>query len=334
MVKAVLAGLLVVALGLMWTDRSTVVDAYRSSEESTPLRLSGVDLDVATTPIEPSPYRRPAAPQTLAVPQPVGLGVGAEPPEVDEPTLSGGEARLLGTVVGPDGPVSGAVVRIERHSDEGVAAMDAITGDDGGWAIAPLAGGRYRVRAWLPGLLTMGRSEVRFVAEDEVATFDFSLWGIDPTPVVELVDGGPLYDGLASPVALVAGWRSVDADGLVVTNPLVGAPITVESTAQVEVLSAQPLLTEASGVALVDLRCVPTPSVDASGPGAAGTLIARLGTIEATFVLPGCQPVPEPDPAPGPADAPTTDDPTTDDPTTDDPTTDDPVTDDEADIDG
>ncbi len=298
MVKAVLAGLLVVALGLMWTNRASVVDAYRSGEETTPLRLGGVDLDVASTAIEPSPYRRPAAPDSSAPAQPVVLGLGAEPPEIDEPTLAGGEARLIGTVVGPDGPVSGAVVRIERHGDQGVATMDAITGDDGGWAIAPLAGGRYRVRAWLPGLLTMGRSEVRFVAEDELATFDFSLWGIDPTPVIELVDGGPLYEGLASPVALVAGWRSVDADGLVVTNPLVGAPITVESTAQVEVLSAQPLLTDASGVALVQLRCVPTPSVDASAPGAGGSLTARLGTIESTFVLPGCRPVPEPDPQP------------------------------------
>ena len=329
LVKALLAGLLVVAIGAMWTNREWVIDAYRVDEAPEPVRLSGVDLDIARTEIEPSPYRLPAAPDTRAIARDTAVGIRpvAQPAVPPSPTLSGGDARLQGTVVGPDGPVPGVIVRVERHTDNGTATLDVAVGDDGEWALGPVAGGRYRVRAWLPGQLTMGRSEVRFVADDQIADFDFSLWGVDPSPRFELVDAGPLYDGLAGTVAVVLGWRSVDLEGLVVTNPVPGAPVSVTATAQVEVLDPQPLLTDASGVAWVRLRCVPTgaalgpasagptgvlgvartqgdqdPATDpGSTAGPAGTLTATSGSTSATFALPGCVPPPPP-PEPDPGD--------------------------------
>ncbi len=326
LVKAIGAGLLVVALAAMWANRAWLVDAYRADEPAASVRLSGVDLAVEVTDLDTTPYRLPMAPDTRDRAEPVVLGAGATPEAavLAPPSLAGGEARLEGVVIGPDGPVAEAVVRVERHTDNGIATMDAITGDDGAWAIAPVAGGRYRLRAWLPGLLTMGRSEVRFVADDEVATFDVSLWGIDPSPVLDLVDGGPLYQGVPGSVAVVVGWRSVDLEGLVVTNPTAGALVTVETTPQVEVLSPQPVATGADGVAWVQVRCLvvagatgtpgpgpaippgpttaaptaPAPAQAQAGP--AGSLTARTGTTEATFALPGCLPIPEPEPEPTP----------------------------------
>ncbi len=323
--KAVLAGLLVLALGAMWTNRGWVLDAYRSDGPVASVRLGGVDLAFQPTPIEPTPYRLPSAPDTRSVARSVAFAPEVARP-VPPPSLGGGEAVLRGTVTGPDGPVPGAVVRIERHTDHGAVSVDTVTGEDGAWAMGPLAGGRYRIRAWFPNLLTMGRSEVRFVADDEVASFDFDLWGIDPSPTFELVDGGPMYEGAAATVAVFLGWRSIDADGLVVTNPLPGAEVTAATTAQVEVLSAQPLVTGADGVAPVVLRCVPTsvaplddpldPAASTVGqvgpegvqaptvPGPGGTLTATSGTTSATFALPGCRPVPPADPDPGSGPAP------------------------------
>ncbi len=343
LVKAALAGLLIVALGAMWTNREWLGDAYRADEPAASVRLSGVDLAFEPTPIEASPYRVPAAPDTRSTARYTPFDAGL-PLAAPAPSLSGGDATLTGVVTGPDGPLAGAVVRLERHTDHGTISLDTTTDEAGSWAVGPLAGGRYRVRAWLPELMTMGRSEVRFVADDEVASFDFALWGVDPAPAFEFVDGGPMYDGLTASVAVVLGWKSIDADGLVVTNPLPGAEVTVETTAQVEVMSQQPIVTNGDGVALVRLRCVPTavaplqtpgqpatqtqptqtqptqtlpaqPAAQAQ-PGPGGSLTARSGQTTATFALPGCLPNPglvlpdhdhdadpDLDPAPGEGDA-------------------------------
>jgi len=311
LVKAALAGLLILALGAMWTNRDWLRDAYRADEPAASIRLSGVDLAFEPTPIEATPYRVPAAPDTRATSRVAPFDAGL-PLAVPAPSLSGGDATFTGVVTGPDGPVAGAIVRLERHTDHGTISLDTTTDEDGAWAVGPLAGGRYRVRAWLPEMMTMGRSEVRFVADDEVASFEFSLWGVDPAPAFEFVDGGPMYDGLPATVAVVLGWKSIDADGLVVTNPLLGAEVTVETTAQVEVTSQQPIVTNGDGVALVRLRCVPTavapletqtqtplalPAVESQPavepqPGPGGSLTARSGATTAMFALPGCLPNP------------------------------------------
>lgn len=313
LVKLALFGVLVVGLGAVWVNRLWVVDAYRTDRAAQPVRLSGVDLAYRATEIEPSPFSIPRAPDTRSSPSPVVLD-GATTPPPATPSLQGGSARLQGTVVGPDGPVEGAVVRIERHTSAGVVGVDVLSDQDGGWQIGPLAGGRYRVRSWVPGLLTMTRSEVRFVADDEVADFAFTLAPADPTPGFEFVHAGPLYDDVPGTVAVVLSWKSIDQEGLVVTNPVPGAEVTIHTTAQVEVVSPQPVLTDGAGAARVQLRCIPTgwspqPAATASptptpapAVGPAGTLTATSGQIGATFALPGCQPVPPPAPEPATAD--------------------------------
>lgn len=340
MVKAVLAGLVILALGAMWTNRGWVLDAYRTDEAAASVRLSGVDLAFEPTPIAATPYQVPTAPDTREAGRPAFDPGPLSPAPL--PSLAGGDAELEGVVSGPDGPVAGATVRVERHTDHGSISVDTTTDEEGRWELAPVAGGRYRVRAWVPEQLTMGGSDVRFVADDEVAGFDLTLAEIDPTPTFEFVDGGPMYEGLPATVAVFLGWRSIDADGLVVTNPIPGAQVTVTTTAQVQVLSLQPMLTGGDGSIRVQVRCIPTvvaplapveePSVvgpdgvtsntsfavaaQDPAPGPGGSLTATSGTTSATFALPGClpgpdlvlppvaEPVPDPQPEPTPAPAP------------------------------
>lgn len=54
--------------------------------------------------------------------------------------IMGGEAILSGQVVGPDGPVAGATVRVERFVGDATARLDIVTNADGSWqAPAPPA---------------------------------------------------------------------------------------------------------------------------------------------------------------------------------------------------
>jgi hypothetical protein len=329
MVKGTLFGLLVLSLVAVWHGRAWVTEPYRDRPEGEALRLSGVDLAYRVSDIEPSPYLVPAAPDTrdLGAASPIGPGTAPPPPPV---SMGGGSTRLQGSVVGPDGPVAGALVHLERHTAGGVGHLDTSTDDEGRWLLQGLAGGRYRIRAWVPDQLTMGRSEVRYVADDEEATFEFSLWAVDPTPRLELVDGGPMYEGLPSTVAVFLGARSVDQEGVVVTNPLPGERITIVTTAQVQVLGQPFGVTDSQGAARFVVRCVPVsgtgvgsggdvPPAPApgqaavgtdgpdgegagqTGPGPDGSLVVDGGGVSASFALPGCIPAPAPEPV-GPAD--------------------------------
>src|SRR5205814_1608336 len=57
--------------------------------------------------------------------------------------------RLSGTVVGPDGPVPLATVRVERLQDDAVVFKgDIFTDATGKWRTGRLVGGRWRARAW------------------------------------------------------------------------------------------------------------------------------------------------------------------------------------------
>ncbi len=356
--KVALAGLIAVALWAMWSSRAAVTDAYRtdagqSASDGPEMRLRGVDLAFQLSPIEPSPFTIPAAPDTSRTAPSVAFTAGLLQP-LPAIEMSGGRARLQGSVVGPDGhpiggptidhdhqdddgdspepevsgsvgpgpkPSGGAVVRVERHTSSGIGTLDVAVGPDGRWSVGGLPGGRYRVRAWVPGLLTMGRSDVRFVADDERATFDFSLWGVDPTPELTFLHGGPIYEGHSGTVAVVVSRRSVDAEGVIDTTPLAGMPVSIWVGREVTIGSDPNRITGQDGAARFELRCpAPFEPHDHDGVGQvtgvagavedrpepitpdpivpAGSLIARSGPLAATFPLPGCQPVPEDKPEP------------------------------------
>lgn len=281
---------------MMWSTRDYVTEAYETTPNTMQVRLSGVDLAVTRSEIEPSPFLIPAAPDTrrsplpaVSRPEPV---LDELPPEIE---MKDGKTRLFGTVLGPDGPIGGAIVGIERHTTEGIGSLNVSTNAEGRWTAGGLPGGRFRVRAWLPGLMTTGGSEVRYVPDEEKAEFAFSMWGIDPTPRMEFVDGGPIYAGLPGSVAVVLSQQAIDENGIVVTTPVVGGLITIEVTPEVTVASSPIQLTGLDGAARFTLNC--------TGSQSGGTLIARSGELSAAFPLPGCRPLPTPQPAPAPEPA-------------------------------
>ena len=296
--KALLGSALLAGLVLVWSNRQPVVDAYRLDvgQERPELRLAGLDLDVELDPLPASPYLVDPAPDTRlaltsATPGEPTAVAGAEPP------LWGGKALLGGTVVGPEGPVEGATVRLERHTTGGMAVADVVTDATGAWEARGVNGGRYRVRAWVTDLYTMGGSELLFLGADEAASLDLTIGPVDPGPHLSFTYRGDLYLGHTGTVAVSVTTSTVGDDGVVAIS---GVPSALVSLAPSPGLVAVPgqVVAGADGVALFQLRC------DQVGPGFG---VVQHGNRRATFVLPTCVEVPVAQPQPLPESGPDSD---------------------------
>jgi hypothetical protein len=315
--KPALFGLLACSLAWAWFNRAPIVDAYRDPSSPVELQLDGIDLTVETTPLPPSPFNRVTADDTSRMP-PVLAYIDPEPaPPV---AMSGGSVVISGTVFGvglrprddtlvptttasttptssttttePEpAPLERGVVRLERHTTNGVGVLDLAVDNQGRWGADDLPGGRYRLRAWIPGVATSGTSEVFFLAEGDVSTHRIELSGVDPSPRLELADGGPMFVGLESRVGVVASRRWIDDEGFAVTGPMAGASVTLSVSGPLVVESSETAITDSRGLAQFRVRC--------SQPGpTSGTAVMGAVTVSGPF--PTCQSVPEPAPSPEP----------------------------------
>jgi hypothetical protein len=132
---------------------ATVAGACSSSDEA---RSADTTTTVGgTAPPELAIGSNVSIPVTLAVPEgfvaPDTRGVVIPPvlgkrKEVDhtEPVLPvvGGTSRIRGLVTGPDGPVEGATVRLERFVGEDFGRLDVTTNKDGIYEAQGIFGGR------------------------------------------------------------------------------------------------------------------------------------------------------------------------------------------------
>ncbi|HUP70635.1 MAG TPA: hypothetical protein VM142_12595 [Acidimicrobiales bacterium] len=171
-------------------------------------------------------------------------------------SLGPGEAAFKGTVTGPEGPVAGAPVRVERLVGTAVAAMDVASQADGTWELPGIKGGAYRVRSWRPPDLALVQPAFVFIGTKEIFSLDLKLDRYaGPFATAAVAPNPPL---VASPVNLVVqlSSRSVDEKGFVVGVPLVGARALLGSaTGTWQAASANPVLSDANGRARWDIRC-------------------------------------------------------------------------------
>jgi len=293
---------LLVALYSMWGHRQFVFDAYdqggEATESAVQLRLSGLDLTIEPTPIPSSDLQLLEAPDTRSRVLTVGSNAGADyTPDPPDVPLRGGDASLSGTVNGPGGPVSGATVRIERHTADGVATRDVYTNAEGRWGITGLNGGRYRIRAWMPGAATMNHSEVFFLPADQGRNLDLAVRPVDFDPRMHFSSAGNIYEGLTGTVAVTIKERIVDADGYEVVRGVAGVGLSLTPRPGAGVtISPATVVTDASGVARFTVRCHRTG--DFVAVGRLATPDVALPIAASVFALPGCIPVPPPPPPP------------------------------------
>lgn len=173
-----------------------------------------------------------------------------------------GRARVRGVVVGPDGPVPEAVVRIERLVGERVQVRDLRAGADGTFVAERIPGGRLRVRAFLPPSLTMTQPEIFFLAERDEKDLRLNVTRHEgPDVRASTAPSSPRAGELVNLLVWVAE-RIVDADGVARTAPVPGVPVDVVSSGWTFVESRP--VTDDDGVALFTFRCERSTSVTAT----------------------------------------------------------------------
>lgn len=309
--KFVGAVCLVAVLAAVWRLHPAVISAYAEEPDPINFQLGGGDYAFERSPLEPSPFVIDVeAPDLRAAALPA---VASAPDATPAVQLHGGSAGLAGTVVGPDGPVAGAIVQIERHTATGSAQTQVLTNEDGTWKASDLLGGRFRVRAYLPNVLADLEPQIFFLRAEEQRPISTRLSGPAERLVVTFHSSGPHYLALASTDAVTVGREVVDAEGRLVLEPVPGHGVSLTLSGAATFSGSPPAQTDGSGAlrfAVVcpvlgasSLRAVVQPLVHAAtperlGPGApAGE---AFGAAEAfSFELPDCTEVPPPTTLPG-----------------------------------
>lgn len=286
-VKAILAAVLLAGLLAIGSRGQPVLAAYTSDDDrSTNIALGGIDLAVGLTPVGPSPYLVDPAPDTGEH----ATGIAVQPRRLASaaaPTVKGGTARLSGTVIGPEGPVPQASVRIERETREGLATVDLVTDELGFYDLPGAHGGRYRIRAWVIGRFTMTLSYTLFLNDGETENTDLIIGPVDPGPYLGFTHRGDIHVGLTGTVAVSVNTRSIGDNGLVNVSGVAGAAVSLTPSPGVTSIPAE-AVTDGSGVARFVLQC------HRQGPASG---VIRYNQWQATAVLPNCRPIP--DAAPG-----------------------------------
>ena len=187
----------------------------------------------------PAPTTEPRASTTTV--DLTGVALGRVPGET---TTTGpaqvGRARLVGTVTGPDGPVAGATVRVERLTASGSVRRDLASGADGRWALEGVPGGRYRVRAFLAPTLAQTAAEVRFLADGDEHAFDLVVQDQSGLLVrADIAPDQPAVGAAVNLVVLVAN-RTVDLDGVVRAAPVTDVVVELTGLGRWELRGSSP----------------------------------------------------------------------------------------------
>jgi hypothetical protein len=165
-----------------------------------------------------------------------------------------GPSALGGVVRGPDGPVAGATVRVERLVDTRSVATDVLSGLDGTWQLTGIQGGRYRVRAWRAPDLA-GRPTVLFLEAARPATLELRLERRDGVAVTAAIAPDPPPVGSPANLSVVVAQRSVDDQGIVRAVPLAGVAVELLALGSWTVRPPTATTTDAGGRAGWQVVC-------------------------------------------------------------------------------
>jgi len=237
-------------------------------------------------PPEPTSSPRPGE-STTTEPDFSRVFLPAVPGETTTTLAESGRAVLEGVVVGPDGNVPDAVVRVERLVGDAVQRRDVRARPDGTYAVEGLPGGRLRVRAFLPPGLTMAEPEIFFLADGERRDLRLVVTRHEgPDVRASTAPSQPRAGELVNLLVWVAE-RVVDEQGVARTVPRAGVPVEVVSSGWTSV-EARPV-TDGEGVALFTFRCERASPVTA-------TAVVGLGAEQRSYPLEvtGCAARPAP----------------------------------------
>ena len=215
--------------------------------------------------------------------QPTTIATVPGPPRTTT-TLTGalgpGGAQVAGVVNGPEGPVPGATVRVERLFGDEVDGTTIKADGSGHWALRAINGGRYRLRAWRPPDLVALQPTLVFLGATESATITLGVERHGPDEInARISPDPPVRDQPAVLVVLVANGQ-VDAEGVLRIAPRPGVAVQLAPGPGLALESPDVAVTDGAGNAAFAVRCTV-----AGAPPTATTVIAGANR---TLALPPC----------------------------------------------
>jgi hypothetical protein len=166
-----------------------------------------------------------------------------------------GTAHLNGRVNGPQGPLAGAVVRVEHLVSKEPPHLDVVSAADGTWDLPGIAGGPYRVRAFLAPSFAQLEPEVLFLPDGQQQSIDLVVDAFSGISVLPAVAPDPPQLNRPTSVALRVTRRTVDGEGVVRADPVVNASVTLTATPGWSVDGPSAATTSLDGDAVFTLEC-------------------------------------------------------------------------------
>ncbi len=189
-----------------------------------------------------------------------------------------GNASITGIVRGPEGPVPGAIVQIERLLDGQSVTMRVVADASGRYTLQKVLLGRIRVRAWKAPDLALATEKALFTKGAQ--TFDILMDSYKRSDLQWAVAPSPLVVGRAATVIVQLSERLVNDLGRVIVQPVTGVGVSLLQQGVVQVASLEERISDEKGRVSFRLAC------NEPGPS---TIIARLAIGgEASLDLPAC----------------------------------------------
>jgi hypothetical protein len=199
------------------------------------LLLSGLagctkeDDGKALPPPKPEPTTTTTAPIDFSQVQLVGIAPG-KPTTTTRPQL--GEGVIAGKILDSSGaPVPQALIRATYYADpSNPEVIEALSGDDGGYRLEQLLGGRWRIRAWkVPDLATLDVSTF-FLGAKENKGLDLKVKAVDDLTVTSRMAPDPPLMGSPAELAVLVLSQTVGPEGALSRSPATAAPVSLTAS--------------------------------------------------------------------------------------------------------
>jgi hypothetical protein len=203
------------------------------------------------------------------------------------PSFAQGSVSITGRVLGPDGPVAGATVVLERVVGEQSTFLKLQADADGRYDAKGIKGGIVRISAFrIPDLATP-QSLVIFASGATEA--DLSLQAFNGTDIQWALGPAQPYVGRSNNLVVRVAVKRVDPDGVVRFAPLEGIGVRIVPLSALQPTGPTERITDAQGLSSFRMSCT---TVGSSG------VAVFLATGEQTEIKPRSCSVPPTTPPP------------------------------------
>jgi len=219
--------------------------------------------------IKPAPPLPPTTTTVFVDLSAVDLGGVAGKTTTTTIAMGPGGAGINGTVTGPQGPVPGATVRIDRLVGDAVTSAIISSNADGSFGIGNIQGGLYRVRAYLPAPYNLSQvtPQVFFLGGNEARSLNLQLALYNGLAVASSTAPDPPTVGQPTNVIVQVTIQAVDGQGVVRGTAVPNVKVQLFGSGW-RTDTANPTITDSRGQAFFQVRCA------AQGPQALSTVVA------------------------------------------------------------